>query len=248
VTTVLTDVADGVATITLNRPERLNALDLETRSALLAAVRDLSARDEVRAVVLTGAGRAFCVGQDLRREEELVDAYETVALSYNPIALEIARSPKPFVAAVNGLAVGAGMALALLCDLVVMAEGTSLACSFGKVGLVPDTGASWILARQLGHRRAFEIAVSGRSVPAAEALALGLVNRVVPGEVLSETVTDITRSLTSASPHAVALTKRLLLAGSGQPLEDVVEMEALSQGRAAATEAHAELRRAFTSR
>jgi 2-(1,2-epoxy-1,2-dihydrophenyl)acetyl-CoA isomerase len=237
--------ADAVVTIELNRPERLNALDRPTRRLLLTALTGVAADPDVRAVVLTGAGRAFCVGQDLSAVDELVDTYDTVARSYNPLIRSIVGMDKPVIAAVNGLAVGAGMGLVLACDVVVMADSAGLACAFGKMALVPDTGTSWFLARRVGHVRAFEIAMTGRTVPAPEALALGLVNRVLPRDRVREEAARLAAELAGGPEVACGLTKRLLISASEHPLEQALEMEAAGQARAAASEEHVARRTAF---
>jgi 2-(1,2-epoxy-1,2-dihydrophenyl)acetyl-CoA isomerase len=240
--------AGGVATITIARPDRLNALDLPTRRALLAALRSAAADAAVRAVVLTGTGRAFCVGQDLAAVHELDHADETVAATYNPLAYTIATMPKPVVAAVNGLAVGAGMGLALACDLRLAAETASFACAFGKVGLVPDTAVSWYLVRELGHARAFELAATGRTVPAAEALALGLLNEVVPVDALSTRAAEVADGLAAGPATALALTKQQFRDVAETSLESVLALEARHQGTAAAHSDHIEGRTAFAER
>lgn len=240
---------DGsVAVLVLNRAARRNALDAPTRTALLGALHTADADPEVRAVVLTGEGHGFCAGQDLSAVDELEDARRTVALGYNPLVRAIVGSDKPVVAAVNGAAVGAGMGLALACDHVVAAEQATLSCAFGRMALVPDTGTSWFLVRALGHRRAFELATSGRAVPAAEALALGLVDEVVPaGEVLAA-ATRRAAALAEGPQQAFALTKRLLVAAADRPLGDLLDLEARSQGHAARTAEHVARRTAFLDR
>jgi 2-(1,2-epoxy-1,2-dihydrophenyl)acetyl-CoA isomerase len=238
----------AVATIELNRPEQLNALNAATRKSLAAALADAADDDSVRAVVLTGAGRAFCVGQDLAAAEELADAGRTVAETYNPLVRAITGMGKPVIAAVNGPAVGAGMGLALACDVVVMTAGASFSCAFGKMALVPDTGTSWFLARRIGHARAFAAAVTGRKIDAAEALALGLANEVVPDRELRSVAAATAAELAAGPALAFALTKQLLTAAAEQPLDVILEMEARGQGQAAASADHAERRAAFLAR
>jgi 2-(1,2-epoxy-1,2-dihydrophenyl)acetyl-CoA isomerase len=240
---------DGaVATVTLNRPDKLNALDRATRWELIGALREAAAEDVVRAVVLTGTGRAFCVGQDLAAEEELEHADETVAGSYNPIAQVIAEMPKPVIAAVNGLAVGAGMGLALACDLRLAADTASFSCAFGKVGLVPDTAVSWYLVRELGYPKAFWFAASGCPIPAEEAHRLGLLNEVVPADQLAERVHALAQLLAAGPAHALALTKRQFRAVAEISFESALAMEARHQGEAAAHPDHVEGRRAFAEK
>jgi 2-(1,2-epoxy-1,2-dihydrophenyl)acetyl-CoA isomerase len=240
---------DGaVATVTLTRPDKLNALDRATRWELIGALRDVAADDTVRAVVLTGTGRAFCVGQDLAAVEELEHADETVAGSYNPIAQVIADMPKPVVAAVNGLAVGAGFGLALACDQRLASDTASFSCAFSKVGLVPDTAASWYLVRELGYTRAFRLAATGRTVRAAEALELGLLDDVVPADELAGRVADLAHELASGPALALALTKRQFRAVGEVSFSAALAMEARHQGEAAAHPDHVEGRTAFTEK
>jgi len=238
----------GVATVTLNRPDRLNALDRSSRWDLIGALRDVGADPAVRAVVLTGTGRAFCVGQDLAAVEELEHADETVAGSYNPIATTIADMPKPVVAAVNGLAVGAGLGLALACDLRLAAESASFSCAFGKVALVPDTAVSWYLVRELGYARAFALAASGRTFSADEAMDCGLVNRVLPDDELADGARELAELLAAGPAHALALTKRQFRAVGELSFESALAMEARHQGDAAAHPDHVEGRTAFAEK
>lgn len=240
---------DGaVATVVLDRPDRLNALDLATRRALVSTLRELGADDAVRAVVLTGSGRAFCVGQDLAAEDELAHAEETVAATYNALAQTIASLPQPVVASVNGLAVGAGMGLALACDLRLAADDASFSCSFGAVGLVPDTAVSWYLVRELGYARAFALATSGRSLPAADALALGLLNEVVAATALPGRVAELAAQLAAGPSHAFALTKRQFRAAAEISFEASLAMEARHQGSAADHPDHLEGRAALAEK
>ena len=240
---------DGaVATVTLSRPDKLNALDRTTRWELIGALRDVAADDAVRAVVLTGTGRAFCVGQDLAAVEELEHADETVAGSYNPIAQAIAEMPKPVVAAVNGAAVGAGLGLALACDLRLAAETATFSCAFGKVGLVPDTGVSWHLVREVGYARAFALAMLGRAFSAEEAEAYGLINRVLPAEELGAAAVELAGVLAAGPARAIALTKRQFRVAGELTFEGLLAMEARHQGEAAAHPDHVEGRTAFAEK
>jgi 2-(1,2-epoxy-1,2-dihydrophenyl)acetyl-CoA isomerase len=240
---------DGaVATITLDRPDKLNALDRTTRWELIGALRETADDEGVRAVVLTGSGRAFCVGQDLSAVEELEHADETVAGSYNPIAQTIAAMPKPVIAAVNGLAVGAGFGLALACDQRLASDTASFSCAFGKVGLVPDTAVSWYLVRELGYTTAFRLAASGRSIPAEEARLLGLLDEVVPAGELAARAAALAHLLATGSAHALALTKKQFRAVGELSFEAALAMEARHQGDAAAHPDHVEGRTAFAEK
>ncbi|GAB3572771.1 enoyl-CoA hydratase-related protein [Amycolatopsis endophytica] len=240
---------DGaVATVVLDRPARLNALDLSTRRALIVAFRELAADDAVRAVVLTGSGRAFCVGQDLDAAEDLAHADETIAATYNPLVQTIAALPQPVVASVNGPAVGAGMGLALACDVRLAADSASFSCAFGKVGLVPDTAVSWYLVRELGYARAFALATSGRPLPADEAFSLGLLNEVVPAAALAGRTAEVAAQLAAGPAHAFALTKRQFRAVTEMSFEASLAMEARHQGSAATHPDHIEGRTALTEK
>lgn len=195
------EIVDGVGTITLNRPEGMNGLNLATKEALLEAVTDASADTSVRCVVLTGTGRAFCVGQDLKEHVELLDSGSTEALfttvekHYNPIVTAIAEMPKPVIAAVNGVAAGAGASLAFACDLRIMAASAGFNLAFPGVALSCDTGASWTLPRLVGRAKAIELLYFPSTIAAEDALALGLATRVVPDEDLLAEVTTLASRL-----------------------------------------------------
>ena len=239
-TTVALATNGPVARISLERPESLNALDLPTRQALLDALRTADADRTVRSIVLTGSGRAFCSGQDLSAPEELIDAGATVADTYNPLIRAITGMDTPVIAAVNGLAVGAGMGLALACDEVVMARSAFLSCGFVRVGLVPDSGITSILVRRLGHARAFELARTARRVDANEALSLGLVNDVVADDEIDAAAQQRATEIALGPGYALALTKRLMRRAAVEDPDRMLDLEARAQGAAAATQEHAE--------
>ncbi|GGH47284.1 enoyl-CoA hydratase/isomerase family protein [Microbacterium album] len=246
--TVRIDVADRVATITIDRPERLNALDEPMRLRLAEAIATCGNDPELGAVILTGAGRAFCAGQDLSAIAELDDCYDTVARTYNPIVHAIVDADLPVIAAVNGAAVGAGMGIALACDVVLMSERASLACVFGAVGLVPDSGTSWQLARTVGAARAFELVTTGRRVQPQEAVSLGLATEAVPVEELPARAAACARELAAGPRLAQTLAKRLLREASSLPLADVLELEARGQNQAARSVDHLRRRAEFLAR
>jgi 2-(1,2-epoxy-1,2-dihydrophenyl)acetyl-CoA isomerase len=245
--TVRVEVADGVATITLARPEALNALDRPMKAALLAVLRRIERDSAVRAVILTGEGRAFCSGQDLREPfgGEHPTLEEEVRDRYNPLILALHRLSKPVIAAINGVAAGAGCSLALACDLRIAAEGASFVLAFTRVGLVPDSGASWFLPRLVGSGRAAELALIGDPVRAADAERLGLVNRVVAGDALMDEARSLAARLASGAPRALALTKRALAYAETATLEEALDHEAYLQGIAGATADFAEGATAF---
>ena len=247
--TVLIDIdaASGVATITLNRPEALNALTVPMKVALLGAWQRVASDREIRAVILTGAGRAFCAGQDLRErlEPNAAPLGVEVRERYNPIVRAMRSLPKPIVAAVNGVAAGAGASLAMAADLRIAADTASFALAFGRVGLVPDSGATWFLPRLVGATRAAELALLNEAVGAADALRLGLIGRVVPAAELLTAARAIAERLAAGAPRALGLTKLALNASWDQDLEAALDNEANLQDQAGRTKDHAEGMAAF---
>jgi len=241
------DDATGVSTITLNRPEALNALTVPMKRALLAAFESVAARRDTRSVILTGAGRAFCAGQDLRERLEpgAAPLGEEVRERYNPIVRAMTGLDKPIVAAVNGVAAGAGASLAIAADIRIAADTASFALAFGRVGLVPDSGATWLLPRLVGLTRAAEIALLNEPVSGPEAVRLGLIGRVVPADQLPAAAREIAERLAAGAPRALALTKRALLAAWDGDLDAALEREAALQDEAGRTKDHAEGMAAF---
>ena len=237
----------AVATITLNRPDALNALTVPMKVGLLAAFRQVEPEATVRAVILTGAGRAFCAGQDLRErlEPDAAPLGVEVRERYNPIIRAMRGLSKPIVGAINGVAAGAGASLAMACDLRIASEAATFSLAFGRVGLVPDSGASWFLPRLVGATRAAELALLNDPVSAPDALRLGLVGRVVPGEELAAEARSVATRLAAGAPKAIALTKRALNAAWERDLEGALEYEAQLQDMAGRTKDHAEGLAAF---
>lgn len=246
------DVSDAVATITLDRPDAMNSLTVSLKSALLDALRTAATGDDVRAVLLTGAGRAFCAGQDLREHATNLEAgkglADTVRLHYNPIVELITTMGKPVVAAVNGVAAGAGASLAFACDLRVAAERAKFAMAFSGIGLAPDSGASWTLRRLVGPARATELLLLGEPLDAARALELGVVSRVVPADDLLKTATELAVRLAQGPTKAYAATKRALAFAASHGLAETLELEAALQDECAATEDHLAATRAFLAK
>jgi 2-(1,2-epoxy-1,2-dihydrophenyl)acetyl-CoA isomerase len=241
------DVPRGVGTITLNRPEALNALTVPMKQELLAAFRRVEREKAIRAVLLTGAGRAFCAGQDLRErlEPDAEPLGVEVRERYNPIVRAMRSLPKPIVGAINGVAAGAGASLAMACDIRVASDAASFALAFGRVGLVPDSGATWFLPRLVGATRAAELALLNDPVSAADALRIGLVGRVVPAADLATEARAVAERLAAGAPRAIALTKRALNAAWDHDLEAALEYEAHLQDLAGRTKDHAEGMAAF---
>jgi len=235
-------VDGSVATITLDRPDALNALTIPLKEALLRAIRRADRDPAIHAIVLTGAGRAFCAGQDLKeRLEPDAPPLETeLRERYNPLVLAMHESDTPIVGAINGVAAGAGASLALACDLLVIAEGASIRLAFGRIGLVPDSGATWLLPRLVGPSRAAAIALLDEPISSGQAVELGLAVKAVPaGDVLAEAQVVAAR-LASFAPRAVALTKRALRHAQETSFSDTLEYEALVQGIAGRTHDHRE--------
>lgn len=244
------EVADAIATITLDRPDALNALTVPLKTELLAAFRAVAGDRAVRAVVLTGAGRAFCAGQDLKERVRPDAAPLEVEIRerYNPLILAMRRLDQPIVGAINGIAAGAGASLALACDIRVAAEGASFVLAFGRIGLVPDSGTTWFLPRLIGHARAAELALLGESISAMEAHRYGLVARVVGADALAAEARAVATRLVGLAPRAIALTKRALERNWSVDLEAALDDEAYRQGIAGATADHAEGLAAFLAK
>ncbi|HET7204208.1 MAG TPA: enoyl-CoA hydratase [Steroidobacteraceae bacterium] len=228
---VLLEQRGRVAVITLNRPESLNGFTTELRVALKNALQSVAADDSVRAVVLTGAGRGFSAGADLKAEPMTsgADVERQLNEEYGAALRSIARMPKPVIAAVNGFATGIGGSFALACDLVVMGENAFFQVPFQKIGLVPDGGMTWLLTERVGHRRAFEIAVSGDRVPAARCLEWGLANRLVPEERLLEEAVAWAEQLCDTAPIALGYLKQLLRGAPDMGYDQTIRAEARLQ-------------------
>jgi 2-(1,2-epoxy-1,2-dihydrophenyl)acetyl-CoA isomerase len=238
---VLLSEQDGaVLTLTLNRPDALNALTSELRLALLAAMKGAARDDGVRAVILTGAGRGFCAGADLRGRGGERQFRRVLGTEYNPLVQAMRELQKPIVARVNGVAAGAGMSLALACDLVVAAQDVRFVPAFHRIGLVPDSALARTLVRGLGRHRAFEILMGERHIHAEEAHDLGLVAAVVPAGALTQTTRDLAERLANGPTRGIGLTKRLLNAAEDATLEETLAIEAALQELAGRTEDHAE--------
>ncbi len=233
--TVLYEMGDGVARITLNRPERRNAMNPQLNSDLLAALRQAAADVQVRALLISGAGKGFCSGADLalfqsRPSPELV--YDSIVNGLGPVMTAIAGLPKPVIAAVNGAAAGAGASLALACDMRIMAHEASLLMAFSNIGLVPDAGATWFLVRQIGHGRAFEFMAEGARMPAKRCLELGLANAVVPADELGNIALAWALKMAARPTLALGMTKQALYFAQQHDLQATIEYEARLQQEA----------------
>jgi 2-(1,2-epoxy-1,2-dihydrophenyl)acetyl-CoA isomerase len=253
--TVNVRLADGAATVELNRPEVLNAWNRQLGVDLLAALRNAAEDDAVRAVVLTGAGRAFSSGADLKdvgggesTSNGRPNVYSMLTERYHPIMHAIREMPKPVVAAVNGGAAGIGCSLALCCDLIVAAESAYFLLAFVNIGLVPDGGSSLFVPTRVGITRATEMAMLGERVPATQALEWGLINRVVPDARLDEETTALAARLAGGPTRSYAGTKRLLNNWLYPRMAEQLELEARIQQEMAGSEDFVEGATAFVEK
>ncbi|MEQ4207863.1 enoyl-CoA hydratase-related protein [Actinopolymorpha sp. B17G11] len=239
------DVTDAVATITLDRPQARNALDLFTKEALRDAVRQAAEDESIRCVLLTGAGdKAFSAGQDLREhavslaEKAPEEVWSTVPAHYIPIALGLATMPKPVVAAVNGVAAGAGAALAFACDFRVVADTAGFNLAFAAIGLTCDTGTSWTLPRLVGHARAVDLLMRPRTISAQEAADIGLATSVVPHDSLAAEATALARELAAGPTAAYAAIRLSLAYAANHTLQESLEFEGEMMRLTGTTEDH----------
>ncbi len=247
---ILTSVEGAVLTLTLNRPEALNSFTVAMKEELLAALKDAARDRAVRVVIVTGAGRAFSAGQDLKERQgaDVPDLGTELRARYNPIVLAMRRLEKPIIGAINGVAAGAGCSIALACDIRIASESASFIEVFGRVGLVPDTGSSWLLPRLVGYARAAEMVFTAEPVDATGAERIGLVNRIVPPERLMDEANGLAAKLASAAPLALALAKRALTRAFEVGLEDALEYEAQLQAIAGRSADHREGVAAFVEK
>jgi 2-(1,2-epoxy-1,2-dihydrophenyl)acetyl-CoA isomerase len=250
---LLAEDAGGVRTLTLNRPDAYNAFDTELKETLLSELRWAAGEESVRAIVLTGAGKAFSAGQDLKQHIASLATPDgpqlrTVEEHYAPLVRAVLTMPKPVIAAVNGTAAGAGASLAFACDLRIAAESAKFILAFAGVGLSADTGASWTLPRLVGYGRAMEMMLLGEPVAAPAALTIGMVNKVVPdGTALAE-ATALAARLASGPTTAYAKIKEALLAGASGGLDGALTTEARTQAELGATADHLEAVQAFVTK
>jgi 2-(1,2-epoxy-1,2-dihydrophenyl)acetyl-CoA isomerase len=246
---------DGsVAWVTLNRPDKLNALTATMSHELEKAFGEASEDDTVRCIVLTGEGRGFCAGQDLTEFESAYSAgdrpniAEHLRSSYHRMIPVLVRTPKPVIAAVNGVAAGAGLSLALACDLRIASDEARFTQAFVKIGLIPDSGGSYLLPRTVGYPKALELSITGDLIDAREALDIGLVNRVVPAASFRDDAAGLANRLASMPTLAIAATKALFQRSLELSLDEALDQEAKAQAAMGRTQDHVEGVNAFVQK
>ncbi|MBU8906449.1 enoyl-CoA hydratase-related protein [Desertibacillus haloalkaliphilus] len=247
-TTINYEIKNKVAYVTLDRADKLNSFTPDMNKEVIQALRSAEKDSEVRCIVITGAGRAFSAGEDLAGVSEDTDHAEFLRQRYNPMIKKIASVEKPVVAAVNGVAAGAGMSLALACDFRIASEKASFLEAFIHIGLIPDSGSLYYLPRIVGHAKAMELAVLGEKVKASEAKELGLVTKVIELENWDEEVAAFSERLANLPTKAVGIIKRYLYESTLQPLDEMLEKEAYGQRTAGLTDDHQEGLKAFVEK
>ncbi|HUJ52274.1 MAG TPA: 2-(1,2-epoxy-1,2-dihydrophenyl)acetyl-CoA isomerase PaaG [Steroidobacteraceae bacterium] len=249
---ILFDISEGVARLTFNRPERLNAFNADMHAevrAALAAVKSPAAR----VLVISGAGRGFCAGQDLNDRAvapgaQSPDLADSIERNYKPLILTLRTLPLPVIAAVNGVAAGAGANIALACDLVVAARSASFVQAFSKLGLIPDSGGTWFLPRLVGSARALGLALLGEKLPAEQAAAWGLIWRCVEDSELATVVDELARQLAAAPTLGLARTKQAIYEGASRTLAAQLDVERDYQGELGRSTDYAEGVAAFAAK
>jgi 2-(1,2-epoxy-1,2-dihydrophenyl)acetyl-CoA isomerase len=249
--TILYEKSDGIVTLTMNRPDVLNAINEKMGQELQEALRNAERDEEVRCIILTGKGRAFSSGediQDLRGQYEHGEnprLGERLVYKYNPIIRRIRRMEKPIIAAVNGVAAGAGAGIACACDIRIASEKAKFLQAFVRVGLAPDSGTSFFLPRLVGFAKAMELSLAGEELTSKDAERFGMISKVVPEAELMIAARDLAIKLSQGPPKAVGLTKRALNKSISSDLESVLEYESYLQEIAGGTADHVEAVKAF---
>jgi 2-(1,2-epoxy-1,2-dihydrophenyl)acetyl-CoA isomerase len=249
---LLFDIADGVARLTFNRPERLNSFNTEMHAEVRAALEAVKA-SAARVLVITGAGRGFCAGQDLNDRAVAVagaapDLADSIERNYKPLVLTLRTLPLPVIAAVNGVAAGAGANIALACDLVIAARSASFVQAFSRLGLIPDSGGTWFLPRLVGTARALGLTLLGEKLPAEQAAAWGLIWRCVEDAELTSVVDTLARQLAEAPTRGLARTKQAIYEGWGRTLAEQLDVERDYQGELGLSADYAEGVAAFAAK
>ncbi len=228
--TIQFEIADGAARLTLNRPDRLNSFTVEMHEEVRDALDKLEADETARTLLITGAGRGFCAGQDLSDRavapgDDAVDLGESVEKRYNPLIRTLTSLPMPVVCAVNGVAAGAGASIAFACDIVIAAKSAKFIMSFANIGLVPDSGGSWVMPRLVGQARALGMALTGDPVTAEQAADWGLIWKCVDDDQLSDAANALTAKFASAPTRGLAETKKLIRGAFTRPLDEQLDLE-----------------------
>lgn len=228
--TIELELRDGIASLKLNRPERLNSFTARMHQEVATAVGHIEADDDVRVLVLTGAGRGFCAGQDLSDRavvpgDKPVDLGDSIERFYAPLIRQLSSLPKPVIAAVNGVAAGAGANIALACDIVIAARSAKFIQSFAHIGLIPDSGGTWVLPRLVGQARALGLALTGEALPAETAAAWGLIWKCVDDYALAAEVAVLAQRFAKGPTRGLAKTKALIRAASLKPLDEQLTHE-----------------------
>ncbi len=235
---------DAVAVITLHRPEAMNSFNTELRAAVVEAFDRASGDEAVRVIVFTGEGRCFSAGADLKAGIDR-DVREILQSEYRPILEAIAAIPKPIIAAIPGSAAGVGLSMALQCDLLIMADNAFLLSPFTTISLVPDGGLNWLLVRQLGYRRAFQLSVEAERIPAQRCVELGLANKAVPAQDLMNAAFEWAQSLAARAPLSLAATKKVMRLAADHEWAAAYDVEAELQGQLLGSEDNKEGIQAF---
>ncbi len=251
--TILFDVSDGIARLTLNRPDRLNSFNVEMHGEVRDALSRLGEDRAARVLVLTGAGRGFCAGQDLGDRAvapggQGVDLGESIDKYYKPLVLALRNLPMPVIAAVNGVAAGAGANIALSCDLVIATQSANFIQSFSKLGLVPDSGGTWLLPRLLGNARAMGLALLADKLSAEQAAQWGLIWRCVPDGEFKQTVDTLAQQLALAPTRGLARTKQAIYESWGRSFDQQLDQERDFQRELGRSQDYAEGVAAFTEK
>lgn len=245
------EIKDKIAYLTLNRPEVFNSFNREMALLLQSELDQCESNPEVRAIVIIGEGKAFCAGQDLKEvtSPELNPGFKKILEEhYNPIVSRIRKIEKPIVAAVNGVAAGAGANIALACDVVIASENASFIQAFSKIGLVPDSGGTFFLPRLIGFQKASALMMLGDKISATEAERIGMIYKVVPAENFSQEITNVASILSNMPTKALGMTKRLLNKSMDNSLEDQLQLEGKLQIESAQSEDYAEGVDAFVNK
>lgn len=251
--TILFEVSGGVARLTLNRPDRLNSFNVQMHGEVREALSQLANNNEARVLVLTGAGRGFCAGQDLGDRAvapggQGVDLGDSIENYYKPLVLALRNLPMPVIGAINGVAAGAGANIALACDLVIAAKSANFVQAFSKLGLVPDSGGTWFLPRLLGNARAMGLAMLGDKLPAEQAAQWGLIWRCVEDAELKSTVDQLATQLAAAPTRGLARTKQAIYESWSHSIEQQLDQERDFQRELGRTQDYAEGVAAFTEK